>query len=91
VSGFGLRGLGLKVFGVLHLGVQVKGLGFRSLLRLILIFSIFRPALARRSHAVARGRRASALARRSARSEHMGTSTEIVSEIESPSFCARLP
>jgi|AntAceMinimDraft_12_1070368.scaffolds.fasta_scaffold103172_1 hypothetical protein len=41
--------------------------------------------------AVARGRRASALARRSARSEHMGTPTEVVSEIESPGFCARLP
>ena len=42
-------------------------------------------------HAVARGRRASALARRSARSEHMGTSAEIVSEIVSPGFCAHLP
>ena len=42
-------------------------------------------------NAVARGRRASALTRRSARSEHMGTSTEVVSEIESPGFCARLP
>ena len=38
-------------------------------------------------HAVARGRRASALARRSARSEHMGTSTEGVSETVSPGFC----
>jgi len=52
---------------------------------------IFRPALARRSYAVARGRRASALARRSVRSEHMGTSTDIVSEIVSPGFCAHLP
>jgi len=42
-------------------------------------------------NAVARGRRASALARRSARSEHMGTSTEVVSKIESPGFCASLP
>jgi len=42
-------------------------------------------------NAVTRGRRASALARRSARSEHMRTSTEIVSEIVSPGFCARLP
>ena len=35
-------------------------------------------------NAVARGRRASAVARRSARSDHMGTSTEVVSKIESP-------
>jgi len=42
-------------------------------------------------NAVVRGRRASALARRSARSEHMGTSTEIVSVIVSPGFCAHLP
>jgi hypothetical protein len=42
-------------------------------------------------NAVTRGRRASALARRSARSEHMGTSTDAASEIVSPGFCARLP
>jgi hypothetical protein len=61
------------------------------MIRLILFFLIFRPALARRSYAVARGRRASALAGRSARSEHMGTSKYIVSEIVSPGFCEHLP
>ena len=75
----------------LFYGLLVLAIKFISLLRLILIFLIFRPALARRSYAVARGRHASALARRSARSDHMGTSTGIVSKIVSPGFCAHFP
>jgi hypothetical protein len=58
-----------------------------NLILILIMTGAGAPQLCRR----ARTRHASALARRSARSEHMGTSTDIVSEIVSPGFCAHLP